>query len=46
MRGTPGGEPHMPYQIPNIPYQIWNSKKIVKKIISWYNMKVICLTKH
>ena len=23
-RGTPGREPHNPYQIPNIPYQIWN----------------------
>ena len=25
MRGTPGREPHMPYQITNISYQIWNS---------------------
>ena len=24
MRGTPGREPHFPYQIPNISYQIWN----------------------
>ena len=24
MRGTSGREPHNPYQIPNIPYQIWN----------------------
>ena len=28
MRGTPGREPHMSYQIPNIPYQICNSMSL------------------
>ena len=36
MRGTLGREPHMPYQISNIPYQIWNSMGGVKKNTSFY----------
>ena len=28
MTGTPGREPHIPYQIPNNPYQIWNGMSI------------------
>ena len=34
MRGTPGREPHIPYQIPNITYQIWNFH-ISQVKVSW-----------
>ena len=34
MRGTPGREPHIPYQILSIPYQIWNSMFVLKEYVN------------